>query len=88
MLSMNDVILRLGRATTHLALTRHVLTALHQICEHSDQGGAPIASEVLGSLGRYKRTEEAVSEAALLENVGERKKSEKKKPARKRSPRP
>ena len=87
-LSMNDVILRLGRATTHLALTRHALTALHRICEHSDQGGAPMASGVLGSLGRYKRTEEAVSEAALLEKVGERKKNEKKnKPARKKLPR-
>jgi len=87
-LSMNDVILRLGRATMHLALTRHALTALHQICEHSDQGGAPLASEVLGSLGRYKRTEEAVREAALLEIAGEQKKSEKRKPARKKSPRP
>jgi len=98
-LSMNDVILRLGRATTHLALTRHVLTALHRISEHSDQGGAPITSEVLGSLGRYKRTEEAASEAALLESVGERKKNEegkkrktrkrkeKKKPDRKKLPR-
>ena len=89
-LSMNDVILRLGRATTHLALTRQVLTALHRICEHSDQGGAPITSEVLGSLGRYKRTEEAVSEVVRLEDVGERKKKEKrkkKKPARKKLPR-
>lgn len=87
-LSMNDVILRLGRATTHLALTRHVLTALHRICEHSDQGGAPTASEVLGNLGRYIRTEEAVSEAALLERAGERKKNEeKKKPARRKMPR-
>jgi CBS domain-containing protein len=86
-LSMNDVILRLGRATTHLALTRHVLTALHRICEHSDQGGAPMASGVLGTLGRYKQTEEAVSEAALVESVRERKKNEKKKPAEKKLPR-
>lgn len=78
-LSMNDVILRLGRATTHLALTRHALTALHRICEHSDQGGAPIASEVLGNLGRYKRTEEVVSEVVRLENLGERKKKGKKR---------
>lgn len=81
-LSMNDVILRLGRATTHLALTRHVLTTLHRICEH--QGGAPTASEVLGNLGRYKRTEDAVSEAALVENVAERKKKDEKEKEKKR----
>lgn len=85
-LSMNDVILRLGRATTHLALTRQVLIVLRRICEHSDRGGAPTASEVLESLGRYRRTEKAVSEAALLERARERTKSEKKKPARKRPP--
>ena len=85
-LSMNDVILRLGRATTHLALTRQVLTALHRICEHSDHGGAPTASEVLESLGRYRRTEKAVSDAALLERVREREKSATKKPARKKLP--
>ena len=85
-LSMNDVILRLGRATTHLALTRQVLIALRRICEHSDHGAAPTASEVLGSLGRYRRTEEAVSEAARLDSVREEKKNEKKKPARKKLP--
>lgn len=89
-LSMNDVILRLGRPTTHLALTRRVLTALHRICEHSDQGGAPIASDVLGNLGRYIRTEDAVTEAALHERAGAQEKGEaakKKRPARKKSPR-
>lgn len=78
-LSMNDVILRLGRATPHLALTRQVLIALRRICEHSDQGGAPITSEVLGDLGRYKRTEEAASEAAHLAGAGGRKKGQRKK---------
>lgn len=78
-LSMNDVILRLARATTHLALTRHVLTALHRISEHSHQGGASTASETLENLGRYRQTEEAVSEAALLEKGAERRKKEKKK---------
>jgi CBS domain-containing protein len=85
-LSMNDVILRLGRATTHLALTRHVLTALHRICEHSHQGGAPTASEALENLGRYRETEEAVSKAARLEKGAERKKKKKRKPARRRLP--
>lgn len=96
-LSMNDVILRLGRATTHLALTRLALTAFHRICEH--QGGPPTASEVLGNLGRYKRTEDAVSEAALVEEVAERRRNEeketgkkkrkkKREPARKKSHRP
>ncbi len=90
-LSMNDVILRLGHATTRLALTRHALTALHRICEH--QGEAPTASEVLGNLGRYKRTEDAVSEAALLENAERTRNEEmtkrkaKGKPARRKSPR-
>lgn len=83
-LSMNDVILRLGHATPHLALTRHALTAFHRICEH--QGGAPTASEVLGNLGRYKRTEDAVSEAALLENVERTRHEEKTKRRAKRKP--
>ena len=88
MLSMNDVILRLGRPTRHLALTRHVLTALHRICEHLYQGGEPTASEALANLGRYRQTEEAVSRAALLEEGTERKKKKKRrrKPARTRSP--
>ena len=89
-ISMNDVILRLGRATTHLALTRQVLTALHRICEHSDQAGAPTTAEVLEDLGRYRRTEDAVSEAALHEKAGEQQKAEapkkRKKRARKTSP--
>lgn len=86
-LSMNDVVLRLGRATTHLALTRQALTVLRRICEHSDQGGT---SEVLGNLGRYVRTEDAVTAAALHEREGAPEKVEtakKKRPARKKPPR-
>lgn len=73
-LSMNDVLLRLGRATPHLALTRQALITLRRICEHADQGEAPIASEVLGDLGRYKRTEEAASQAALRATAGPKRK--------------
>jgi len=93
-LSMNDVVLGLGRTTKHLAFARHVLAALYRICEHPEQRGAPTASEVLENLGRYRRTEEAASEVALLEHAGEREKSEKKKatksrktPAREKLPR-
>jgi CBS domain-containing protein len=88
-LSMNDVMLSLGHATTHLALTRHALAAFHRICEHPVQERASTASEVLGNLGRYKPTEDAVSEAVLLEKVAERKKNvekRKKEPARKTLP--
>jgi len=86
-LSMNDLILRLGRATPHLALTRHVLTVLRRISEHSHQEGGPTASEALEDLGRYRQTEQAVGEAVLLEEgAGREKKTKKRKPARKRSP--
>ncbi len=95
LLSMNDVVLGLGRTTTRLAFARKVLAALYRICEHPDQRGAPTASEILENLGRYRRTEEAASEAAHLESAGERAKSEKKKttrtrktPAREKLPRP
>jgi CBS domain-containing protein len=80
-LSTNDLILRLGRATTHLALTRHVLTALHRICEHSHQEGGPTASEALENLGRYRQTEEAVGKAALLKKGAEQKKKTPKRSA-------
>lgn len=84
-LSMNDVILRLGRASRHLALTRHLLTALHRICEHPLHGEAPTASEVLEDLGRYRQTEQAARKAVLLEEGARRRKTGKKrKPARKR----
>ncbi len=92
-LSLNDFALRVGRPNPHLALTRQFLVTLRRISEHPDRVGAPTAAEILGDLGRYVRTEEAASAAALLERNGASapggpKKRKARKPASRKRPRP